>query len=72
MSMDSPMPGSVYSHIKKLVGKLQVQAKNKEEKQHRGIRHRGGERGKHKGKTYPRKLQDFRLENPLGRESNYT
>ena len=53
--MDSPIPGSVYGHIKKPLGKLQVQAKNKEEKWHRGIRHRGGEKGKHKGKDMPKK-----------------
>jgi hypothetical protein len=64
MSIDSLMLGSIYSRVKELLRKLPLFIL--EEKWHRGHRHRGGEKGKHKGRTYLRKLQDFRLENPQG------
>jgi hypothetical protein len=58
MLKSSPMLGSIYSRVKEPLRKTlsKYKAINKEEeKRHRGHRHRGGEKGKHKGRTHLRK-----------------
>jgi hypothetical protein len=57
MLKSSLMLRSVYSHVKKLLRKTLSKYKtiNKKETRHRGHRHRGGDKGKHKGRTYLRK-----------------